>query len=198
MLYSIFLVISLFYSDPFQESKGTPIQIGNFTLPNIVSGNNFSLSEFNDSKAIVVIFTSNYCPYAKLYNDRVNSLIQRYKSKGVSFVLINSNDPTKSNADNLNNMSEKAAELETKIPYLIDSDQEVADMFGAHKTPEVFLLTPSSSNQYKIAYKGAIDDNPQVASDVNHHFLQEAIEDILRGSRPEQLSVHPTGCMIKR
>lgn len=197
MLYSILLVISFFYSGSVQ-GKDNPIQIVNFTLPNVVSGNNFSLSEFSDSKAIVVIFTSNYCPYAKLYNSRINSLIQRYKSKGISFVLINSNNPAKSNVDNLSNMSKTATELGIKIPYLIDSNQKVADMFGAHKTPEVFLLTPSSANQYEIVYRGAIDDNPQVASDVNHHFLQEAIEDVLSGNRPKQLSMHPTGCMIRR
>jgi hypothetical protein len=47
-------------------------------------------------------------------------------------------------------------------------------------------------------YRGAIDDNPQVASDVKHSFLKEAIESTLKGQNPLKSSVHPTGCMIKR
>ncbi len=198
MLYSTLLIISFFCTDTLQQSEDKPVQIVDFTLPDVVSGDTFSLSDLDHSKAIVVVFTSNYCPYAKLYNDRINHLVEQYRGKGISFVLVNSNNPAKSNADNPDAMAKKVAELGIKTPYLSDSNQKIADMFGAQKTPEVFLLTHTGTNKYKIAYKGAIDDNPQVASDVSHYFLQEAIESLLKGNRPPKEYVHPIGCMIKR
>ncbi len=198
MLYSTLLIISFFCTDTLQQSEDKPVQIVDFTLPDVVSGDTFSLSDLDHSKAIVVVFTSNYCPYAKLYNDRINHLVEQYRGKGISFVLVNSNNPSKSNADNPDAMAKKVAELGIKTPYLSDSNQKIADMFGAQKTPEVFLLTHTGTNKYKIAYKGAIDDNPQVASDVSHYFLQEAIESLLKGNRPPKEYVHPIGCMIKR
>lgn len=186
----------LFLSFP-QEHNDAPDEISDFTLPDVVSGSNFSLSEFNQANAVVVIFTSHYCPYAKLYNDRIASLIDNYQGKNVRFILINSNNPNKSISDSRENMEKMVSKHNIKVPYLIDSDQKVADLFGVHKTPEAFLLHKTNSS-FQIVYRGAIDDNPQVASDVKRPFLKEAIETVLKGSRPLQATIHPTGCMIKR
>lgn len=197
MLNSAILICTLFFSGFIQELNNEPYKISDFTLPDVVSGNSFSLSEFNNAKAVVVIFTSHYCPYAKLYHDRIANLIDNYQGQNIRFVLINSNNPKKSVADSRENMARMINELHIKVPYLSDSNQKVADMFGAHKTPEAFLLR-KTNNSFEIVYRGAIDDNPQVASDVNHLFLKEAIEAVLKGYRPLQASIHPTGCMIKR
>lgn len=197
MLSSVAILFALLISGFTQEHNDVPDKISDFTLHNVVSGNNFSLSEVSDAKAVVVIFTSHYCPYAKLYNDRIASLINEYSEQNIRFVLINSNNPKKSAPDSRENMLKMVSQHNLGIPYLSDSDQKVADLFGVQKTPEVFLLQ-RVNNSFEIVYRGAIDDNPQVASDVKHSFLKEAIESSLKGYRPLQTSVHPTGCMIKR
>ena len=61
------------------------------------------------------------------------------------------------------------------IPYLADKDQKAMEAFGARKSPEVFLLT-TVNGKFNIVYSGAIDDNPQAASDVNQHFVKDAID----------------------
>ncbi len=39
-------------------------------------------------------------------------------------------------------------------------------MFGATKTPETFVLQNNGAGAFVLKYRGAIDDNPQVAREV--------------------------------
>ncbi len=174
-----------------------PVKISDFTLPNAINGQSFTLSESGDAKAVVVIFTSHYCPYAKLYGQRINSLVSTFKGQSVRFVLINSNNPQKSTPDSRTNIIKEAQRANLTIPYLIDSTQKVADMFGAQKTPEAFVLKKGKTG-FEVVYQGAIDNNPQVATDVDHNFLKEAIASVLAARSPSQAYNHPTGCMIRR
>ncbi len=194
ILVSLPLVLSLMWV---AHMVHEPVRISDFTLPNAVSGQSFTLSEAGDAKAVVVIFTSHYCPYAKLYGQRINSLISTFQGQPVRFVLINSNNPNKSTPDSRTNIIKEAQRANLTIPYLIDSTQKVADMFGAQKTPEAFVLKKGKSG-YEVVYQGAIDNNPQVATDVDHNFLKEAVESVLTGRSPRQAYNHPTGCMIRR
>lgn len=167
-----------------------------FTLPDAVSGNPVSLTDFQDKKAVVVLFTSNFCPYSKLYEERFSSLVKSYAGKDVAFIMINPNDPRESKDDSMESMKEKAKEWGLQIPYLADKDQSVAKAFGASKTPEVFVLSNKPSRSV-IAYSGAIDDNPQVASDVNQHYLKQALDAVLLGKTVNIPNKRPVGCMIK-
>ncbi len=173
-------------------------QIQDFTLPNVVSGTDFSLSQYKNAEAVVIIFTSLYCPYAKFYEDRISRLADQYRNDSkVRFILINPNNPAKSRADASENVAALAKRRRLGIPVLIDQSQQVADLFGAEKTPEAFVLTPYQDS-FRIAYRGAIDDNPQVEIDVRHHYLQSAINS---ASQRQPIVVDQTtitGCMIKR
>ncbi len=171
--------------------------IQDFTLKNAVDGKEFSLSSYKSSQAVVVIFTSNYCPYAKLYEDRILDLAEGYQNKEVKFILINPNNPDRSQIEGLQKMAEKARTKSFEFPYLSDSDQKVADMFGAEKTPEAFLLK-NEKGTFRVVYKGAIDDNPQVASDVSQKFLKDAIDKVLQNGAIAKADIHPTGCVIRR
>jgi len=171
--------------------------IQDFTLKNAVDGKEFSLSSYRNAKGVVIVFTSNYCPYAKLYEDRILKLAETYQDKGIKFILINPNNPDRSRIEGIQKMAEKAQTKSFEFPYLSDSDQKVADMFGAEKTPEAFLLK-NERGTFSVAYKGAIDDNPQVASDVSQKYLQDAIDKILQNSSVRKSDIHPTGCVIRR
>lgn len=171
--------------------------ISNFSLLNTVDNNQISLSNFQNKKGIVIIFTSNFCPYSKLYEDRIEALANEFSAKGVQFILINPNNPSASKDDSIEAMAKKAKEKGFRFPYLADKDQTVANSLGATKTPEVFLLKPTS-NSFSIVYSGAIDDNPQVPGDVSKEFLKDAINSLLGGKTIAIASEKPTGCMIKK
>lgn len=171
--------------------------IQDFTLKNAVNGEEFSLSSYQDAGAIVVIFTSNYCPYSKLYEERIQNLAGSYQNQGIRFILINPNNPERSKVEGIQKMAEKAQAASFEFPYLSDSEQKVADMFGAEKTPEAFLLK-NEKRAFRVVYRGAIDDNPQVASDVGRKYLKEAIDKLLLNHTVEESDIRPTGCVIRR
>lgn len=171
--------------------------ISGFSLLNTVDNSQLSLSSFQNKKGIVIIFTSNFCPYSKLYEDRIESLANEFSGKGIQFILINPNNPQASKDDSIEEMAKKATENGYKFPYLADKDQVVSNSLGASKTPEVFLLKPEGSN-FKVVYSGAIDDNPQVPADVDQQYLRNAITSALAGKQPQTVSERPTGCMIKK
>jgi len=191
----IISIILLGVLNPILSQRSSQIQ--DFTLPNITNGSSFTLSEYRDAEAIVIIFTSLYCPYAKFYEDRITRLIDSYKRSDVRFILINPNNPDKSKADASANIVAETRRLGLTIPFLTDRSQEVADLLGARKTPEAFVLVPKK-DVFQVVYHGAIDDNPQVEDDVKHHYLASAINAIVQ-NRSVPVAITPvTGCIIKR
>ncbi len=170
--------------------------ISDFSLTNAVDQTSVSLSNIGGVKGIAVIFTSNNCPYAKLYEDRIMDLHSKYAAAGVKVVLINSNNPILSPTDNGSQMKNKALSKNYPFPYLVDDKQRISKLLGASKNPEAFLLKPSGS-KYQVVYKGSIDDNPQNVNDVHDSYLQEAVEMLIRDKPIPQINNRPVGCMIK-
>lgn len=164
----------------------------NFNLPG-VDGENYSLSSFDDKKAVVVIFSCNHCPYVIAYEDRMIEIQKDYEDKGVALVAINPNDDKKYPADSFDRMIARAAEKGFNFPYLRDKTQQVAKEYGATRTPEVFLL----DGDRKLVYHGRIDDNAQDASDVNSSDLREALDELLAGEEISVPNTSPIGCTIK-
>ena len=62
-----------------------------FNLENI-DGKFVSLSDFNDAKGFIIVFTCNTCPYAVLYEDRIEALNKKYASQGYPLIAIMPNN----------------------------------------------------------------------------------------------------------
>ena len=56
-------------------------------------GRRYGSSSFADRDVLVLIFSSNRCPTAKAYAQRMNALQAEYGPRGVQLLAINSNDP---------------------------------------------------------------------------------------------------------
>jgi AhpC/TSA family len=165
--------------------------IQNFSLTNVVDGKTASLDDYKSLAGVVVLFTGNECPYDNYYKARVKQLIDSYDGK-VQFLLVNSyQDPQEA--------PEKMAihYTDLNVPYLADKDQTVMINLGAHKSPEVFLLQPLNE-KFAIIYSGAIDDNPQVATDTKQNYLKDAIEKLLAGQKIEVVNNRTVGCTIRK
>ena len=80
------------------------------------------------------------------------------------------------------------------FPYAIDKNHQIADAFGAIKTPYVYLF----NGNLELIYVGPIDDNPNDASAVKASYLNSAIEKMLAGEKVEQINTKSLGCTIKR
>lgn len=149
-----------------------------------------SLKDLEEKKAVVIVHTCNHCPVAVMYEDRLIALQKDYEEKGVQVVAINVQD---NEADNLPAMKQRAEQKGFNFPYLFDVSQETGKAYGATATPQVFLL----DGERKIAYMGAIDDNPGDEKAVKKQYLRDAIDAVLAGSKPEVASTKPAGCGIR-
>lgn len=166
--------------------------VADFSLTDVKSGSKTALSDFKGKKGVVVIFTSNVCPFSVYYEGRITQLVSDYSSD-IQFILINSHNDEKESETEMKN---KISAWGINIPYLSDKSGTVMKAFGAKKSPEVFLLKPAGGG-FSVFYKGAIDNNPQVASDVKEAYLKSNIENLLAGRSATNPNTRPIGCMIK-
>jgi AhpC/TSA family len=183
-----FLVYSIMGVTCFAQQ---PVQ--NFSLTNVADGNTVSLEGFQSCNGLVVLFTSNECAFDSYYTGRIKSLISNYKDR-IQFLLINSyTEP----AESIDKMKTKYTSWTPGVPYLADKDQTAMECLGAKKSPEVFLLK-NTGGKYFIVYSGAIDDNPQVATDVKQFYLKDAIENLLANQKADLNNIRAVGCSIRR
>ena len=164
----------------------------NFLLPS-TDGNDVSLDMASLGEYKLVIFSCNHCPYAQAWEDRIINIQKKYKSSGISTIMISSNDAEKYPEDNFTKMKERHSEKKFNFSYLYDETQEVAKMYGAERTPEVFLFNELGL----LKYQGTIDDNYEDENNVNKKYLEDAIESLIQGKDPEISSTDPVGCTIK-
>jgi thiol-disulfide isomerase/thioredoxin len=189
-------IISFFISATFSSFAQKIEEIPNFTLKDVISGKNISLYSYKGKKATVVIFTSNYCPYSKLYEQRIKDLVSEYESIGVGFMMINSNNSALSQDESITIMIMKAKESDFNLPYLADKELIAKKIFQAEKTPEAFVLTEAKGG-LSVVYRGAIDDNPQSPNEVKDNYIKLALDNLISGKVSPVTSVRPTGCRIK-
>ncbi|UJP64681.1 redoxin domain-containing protein [Mongoliitalea daihaiensis] len=170
-------------------------RVENFTLQNAVDGQEISLEDFNQQTAVVLVFTGLNCPFSRLYEDRLIALHQEFDSKGISFALINplaAMDDEESQAK----IQQRVKTKEMKFPFLMDISQEVARSFEITKLPEVVVITFSPTGA-SIAYRGAIDNNPQIAANASIKYLENALQAILSRRSPSPMSSRPVGCNLR-
>lgn len=167
--------------------------VKSFTLMDVTKGTPVSLDQYASSSAVVVLFTSNECPYDLSYADRLTKLVADF-SGSVTFLFINShNDPQEGEE----RMKAKAATWAFTVPYLADKSQVAMTEIGAKRSPEVFLLKPVKGS-FQVYYTGGIDDNPQEPAAVSSQWLRDAIQDVLAGNPAKQAPARSPGCSIRK
>ena len=155
-----------------------------------------SLSDFEDAKGFIVVFTCNHCPFSIANEDRLISIDEKYKDKGFPVIAINPNDPAVNEDDSPTQMVIRAEEKGFTFPYLFDKGQNVYPQYGATKTPHVYLLEKTSKGKI-VRYIGAIDDNARDESKVKTKYLENAINDLLAGRKVQTPETKAIGCSIK-
>lgn len=170
----------------------SPDNLGAVSLVNALDNTEVTLTKYSKAPLMVVIFTSNYCPYSRKYESRIGDLHRAYKDKGVQLFLIN---PNSGSDDSIEEMLKKAREQDYQFPYLSDKEQRLTDLLGASRTPEAFLIRKEG---LKVLYHGAIDDNPQAPDYVESSYLKSAIEAALNSRQPIPDHEKVIGCMIKK
>lgn len=158
-----------------------------------VDGRETSIAEAAGKNGTLVIFSCNACPWVKAWEDRIASLGNAYRARGVGVIAVNSNDPGQVAEDGFEEMQRRAKERGFEFPYVVDATSEVAAAFGATRTPEVFLFDRAG----RLVYHGAIDDNAKEPQKVEAHYLRDALEAVLAGRPVPMKETKALGCTIK-
>ncbi|MEM5540216.1 thioredoxin family protein [Olleya sp. AS48] len=166
-----------------------------FELENI-DGNVVSLSDFEDAKGFIVVFTCNTCPYAVAYEDRVQGLNKKYADVGYPVIAIMPNNTTVKPGDNMEAMKTRAKEKGFTFPYLMDAGQDIYPQYGATKTPHVYVLQKEQKGNV-VKYIGAIDDNYQDANAVKTKYVEDAVDALLNNKEVKINETKAIGCSIK-
>lgn len=176
-----------------------PLPIGS-TMPKAdvklkdISGKEVSVIEVKKEKGVLVMFSCNTCPYVIKNQQRTVAIAAYAQKNNVGVIILNSNEGQRDDDDSYEAMKTYAKEQNYTWHYAVDKNNELADAFGANRTPECFLF----DKDLKLVYHGAIDDNPSDAGSVKRNHLQEAITELTTGKEISIKESRSVGCGIKR
>lgn len=163
-----------------------------FKLP-ATDGKSYSLSDFDHAKYLVVFFTCNHCPYVIGSDENTRQLADKFKEHGVVFVGINSNSEKTYEEDSFDNMVKRMEEHKFPWVYLRDQTQEVAQAYGALRTPHFYVF----DEERKLVYTGRALDNPRDPSKATVNDLENALSELIAGKKISKPITNPIGCNIK-
>ena len=165
-----------------------------FDLPG-TDGKTHSLASLKGSKATIIVFSCNHCPYVIMNEDRLLAAARNYAGKGVGMAAINANDASTHPEDSFAEMKKRAAEKGFPFAYLRDESQDVARAYGATNTPHLFVFDAD----LRLAYTGSIDDDNKFSARkrAENLYLRDALDDLVAGRPVRVAETHAIGCTIK-
>ena len=159
-----------------------------------VNGISYSLNNLKEKNGIIILFTCNTCPFVVKWEDRYKLLEELAKKNNLGLAYINSNYKKRDGDDSYEEMKKHAKKMNYRFPYLLDEKSKLANSFGAKTTPHIFMF----NSNLQLAYKGAIDDNYEDINKVKEFYLEDAIQQLVKGKRIKVTETKPVGCSIKR
>lgn len=157
-----------------------------FTLMD-TAGNKVSLSD-SKGKIVVLEWLNPDCPYVKRHYEAGTMKNLATAHDGVVWLTINSTHYMDAAA----NAKFKA---DHDLPYtiLVDQDGTVGKLYGAATTPHMYIIDTDG----KIAYMGAIDDDPRGSSDAPMNYVDAALGELEAGEAVTTADTKPYGCSVK-
>ena len=158
------------------EAQGKPVNIG----PEV--------------KGLVLIFTCNHCPFAKLYTSRINNLVQQYNARGIRVLAINPMDTLLYEDETFTYLQEKAVAESFQFAYLQDAAQVWGKKLKAVSTPAAFVLWKAGTS-WVVKYAGSIDDNGEEPGKAKP-YIALALNNLLAGKAVQIPKTTTFGCAI--
>jgi len=159
-----------------------------------IRNKDISMQDAKKVNGLLVMFTCNTCPYVVKNQERTKAICKYALQNNLGVILLNSNEGERANEESFKAMQSYAKAQQYDWYYAADKNNEIADAFGANRTPENFLF----NKDLKLVYHGAIDYNPADAHNVTRQHLKEAIKEMLAGKNISVKESRSMGCSIKR
>ncbi len=165
-----------------------------FTLLDTVSHKMLSLNNIKGTRATVVLFICNHCPFVIHVNEELVKLANDYGPKGIEFIAISSNDIENYPQDSPQLMQKKAMDLNYPFPYLYDETQNIAKAYDAACTPDNYVFNAD----LKLVYRGQLDaSRPGNGIPVSGKDIRNALDCVLNDIKNSTVQKPSIGCNIK-
>lgn len=191
--------IALLLATAFQLQAGVTVgsPAPDFTLTDC-SGKSISLSEFR-GRPVVLEWINHGCPFVvKHYGaGHMQKLQADAVAKGVVWLSICSSAPGKQGHMDPSTAARNCKDKQSSATaYLLDENGSVGRLYGAKRTPEMYLIGADGT----LLYHGAIDDKKStdpadIPSAKNH--IATAIGEVLSGKPVSTPLTEAYGCSIK-
>jgi len=156
-------------------------------------GKNYSLADFESASTLVVFFTCNHCPFVVGSDEVTRATAEKFQDKGVAFIGINSNSEKTNPTDDFDQMISRMKEHNFPWIYARDASQEVAQAYGALRTPHFYVFDADR----KLVYCGRGVDQPRDTSKMQVNDLEKALAEVTAGQSVSVPLTNPIGCNVK-
>ena len=195
MLKLILALIAVSLTSALAQQVGTVAP--SFSLPDS-SGKSVALESFR-GKTVVLEWTNEGCPFVvKHYGSgNMQKLQKEALAKEVVWLAICSSASGKQG--HIPPADAAAAITRTGFAgtaYLLDENGQVGKLYGAKRTPELFIIDATG----KIVYHGAIDNKKSTAPadiPISQNHIATALSELTTGKQISTPQTEPYGCSIK-
>jgi len=187
-------------STPSAAAAG-PAQLGSpapdFTLQDL-DGKSVSLSQFR-GKVVVLEWFNPGCPFVRAAHTvgSLKGLADKYTADNVVWLAVNSGGKNKQGAG-IEANREGVTNFGIHYPVLIDETGKVGQLYGAERTPHMFVINPEGV----LVYRGAIDNSPDGEGQSPEggklvNYVDGAISAIRTGAKVSPEETKAYGCSVK-
>jgi alkyl hydroperoxide reductase subunit AhpC len=159
-----------------------------------VDGKTYSLKDYQ-GKLVVLEWINPDCPFSRRHAEEKTMTELAASHPDVVWLAINSSNPSSSNF--LPPAEHRAYDQQHGITYpvLYDESGAVGHAYGARTTPHMFII----DRQGKIAYEGAIDDDPggREPRARRTNYVEKGLAAEAAGRAPDPALTKPYGCSVK-
>lgn len=157
--------------------------VSNFRL-NTIDGKRFSLAE-QLGKIVLINFWSAECPWSERADNSLLSLRPSWGEEVVwASVASNANEPLR--------MVEEVAKDRGVSLVLHDSNQNIANKFGAVNTPHIFIIDAKGI----LVYQGALNDVTFRQRTETINYVSEVIQALRNGESSPLQHMPSYGCTV--
>jgi len=163
-------------------------------------GGSLSLNQAKKENGLIVLFSCNSCPFVvgtpdfPGWENQYNSLHEQALKYNIGLVLVNSNEGKRNGADSFEEMQKRSVTQGYMMPYLLDKNSKMADLFGAKTTPHIYYF----DKEKNLVYMGSIDNIAENKRKKDIPYLSMAMQAQANGKKCKPSTTTPVGCSIKR
>ena len=158
-------------------------------------GRRHALADYQ-GKIIVLEWTSPVCPYTalKYRHGLMQSLQTRAARQGVVWITIDTAAVGRPGYLTPQAARARIAAQSARVTaFVFDTDGRIGRAYGARVTPTVFIINTAG----RLAYQGAIDDEPSLGSPGSGDHVSAALDDLRAGRSVRLAQTRPYGCAVE-